>query len=199
MGPSIFFIFIVFIIWFTYENNKSTRRTEQTSKKYWKTEQEANAVRKKPTNQIHYITLPEKSLPFIEIPDEILEECQNKLRNLKDKPIANFTGKTNTDLKMEFGVANLPYLQELDENYILLMRTLKDYALRLIALGYPAEATKVLEFAIEQGSDSPAMFRALLTIYTEENNADGIEYLAFKAKHIHTMQRDTLLQLFEQV
>ena len=57
MGPSIFFIFIVFIIWFSYENKKSTRKSERRSQNFWKREHEANYVRKKPTNQIHYITV----------------------------------------------------------------------------------------------------------------------------------------------
>lgn len=197
MGPSIFFIFIVFIIWFSYENQKSTRKSERRSQNFWKREHEANSVRKKPTNQIHYITVSEKSLPFIEIHDEILDECQKKLEILKEKQIANFTGKSNTDLKLEYGVANLPFLQELDENYILLMRTLKDFSLRLIELGYEAEAKQALEFAIENGADSPAVYRALLDIYETENDSDGIEYLAFMANKIHSLHRTTLLQMFE--
>ena len=36
----------------------------------------------------------------------------------KLQPILNLSGKTNTDLKMEYGPANLPFLTECDNNFI---------------------------------------------------------------------------------
>lgn len=197
MGFSIFIIVIIFSIWLNYEKGKSTRLSEQSEKNFWEREYQANSVRKKPIDQIHYITVSEKSLPFIKIHDEILDDCQKKLELLQTQKIANFTGKSNTDLKLEYGAANLPYLQSLDENYILLISTLRTYGLRLLELEMFSEARQVLEFAIEQGADSPAVYRALLDIYKSKQDTYGIEYLEFKAKQVTGLHRSALLELFE--
>ena len=46
------------------------------------------------------------------------------LNSLKDEQIVNFTGISNTDLKLSFGAANLPTLSRFDQNYTLLARAL---------------------------------------------------------------------------
>lgn len=197
MGFSFLVIFIIFGFWLNFERKKGINQGQQVSQKYWERERQANSTRKKPTNQIHYITISEKSLPFIEIQDKILENCQKKLEILKNKEIANFSGMSNTDLKLEYGVANLTYLQTLDENYIQLMYVLREYGLRLLELKHLPEAKQVLEFALENGTDSPAIYRALRDIYLQENAADSIEYLEFKAKQTESIQRDTLLAILD--
>ena len=112
---------------------------------------------------------------------------------LKDKKILNLTGKTNTDLKLEYGAANLTYLSECDENYTTLSRTLNTYSARLYELGYESEARKVLEFAVETGSDSLSMYRLLADIYSGRNEADSLEYLLFKANQLDSMLKKTIV------
>ena len=129
----------------------------------------------------------------IEINDEIVAKCVSRLVFLKDKKILNLTGKTNTDLKLEYGAANLTYLSECDENYTTLSRTLNTYSARLYELGYESEARKVLEFAVETGSDSLSMYRLLADIYSGRNEADSLEYLLFKANQLDSMLKKTIV------
>jgi len=180
LGVTIFFIVIIFILWLRYELKKSSRTLQNANDKFWEREELANSTRKKSTDSLNYITISEKSLPFLEINDEIVAKCVSRLVFLKDKKILNLTGKTNTDLKLEYGAANLTYL-------------LNTYSARLYELGYESEARKVLEFAVETGSDSLSMYRLLADIYSGRNEADSLEYLLFKANQLDSMLKKTIV------
>lgn len=193
MGVVIFFIVIVFILWLRYELKKSSRTLQNANDKFWEREELANSTRKKSTDSLNYITISEKSLPFLEINDEIVAKCVSQLVFLKDKKILNLTGKTNTDLKLEYGAANLTFLSECDENYTSLSRTLNTYSARLVELGYEAEACSVLEFAVETGSDSLSMYRLLAEIYDRRKDADSLEYLLFKANQLDSMLKKSIV------
>ncbi len=193
MGVVIFFIVIVFILWLKYELGKNTRNIQKANQQFWEREQLANSTRKKSTDSLNYIIISEKSLPFLEINDEIIIKCVNQLISLKDKKILNLTGKTNTDLKLEYGAANLNYLSECDENFITLCRILNTYSARLEELGYEDEARKVLEYAVETGSDSLNIYRRLADIYSAHKEADNLEYLLFKANQLNTLLKKQIV------
>lgn len=193
MGVVIFFIIIVFILWLKYELGKNTRNIQKANHQFWEREQLANSTRKKSTDSLNYIIISEKSLPFLEINDEIIIKCVNQLISLKDKKILNLTGKTNTDLKLEYGAANLNYLSECDENFITLCRILNTYSARLKELGYEDEARKVLEYAVETGSDSLNIYRRLADIYSAHQETDNLEYLLFKANQLNTLLKKQIV------
>ena len=55
------------------------------------------------------------------LPDnERAEEYRSLLTSLSTQPVVNLTGFTNTDLKLEYGTANITCLTEYDQNYTLL-------------------------------------------------------------------------------
>lgn len=69
-----------------------------------------------------------------------LKKYEETLQSLAGQKILNLGGKTNTDLKLEYGVANLETLCACDENYTTLCRTIYEYAECLKKLGHDAEA-----------------------------------------------------------
>ena len=79
MGVTIFFIVIIFILWLRYELKKSSRTLQNANDKFWEREELANSTRKKSTDSLNYITISEKSLPFLEINDEIVAKCVSRL------------------------------------------------------------------------------------------------------------------------
>lgn len=188
-----FVIVIIFALWLKYELGKSSRVQKKANDSFWEREQKANSIRKKSTDSLNYITISEKSLPFLEINDEIIKKCVEQLTFLKDKKILNLTGKTNTDLKVEYGVGNLKYLSECDDNFITLCQILNNYSARLIELDYEDEARKVLEYAVETGLDSMAIYRRLADIYTSHNEIDNLEYLLFKANQLNTLIKTQII------
>lgn len=106
---------------------KRGRRAQAAEEKsFWEREREANSVRRKPLDNLDYITIPFEHLPVNRLTDDpTVSECLEILQNLSELHIVNLTGFSNTDLKLEYGAANITALSEYDQNYTLLARTLQ--------------------------------------------------------------------------
>lgn len=189
--PSVFACLLVFIVWLSYELKKDTRK--QTNKKsLLELEAEANNVRKKPLNTLHYITIPTDSLPFFSGIDEKLTSYQETILSLSEKKIVNLNGMTNTELKLEYGPANLPILSEYDQNFLMLARTLLQWGTRLHELGYDKEAIQVLNFGVSCNTDAKGNYTLLAKLYYEQNNTEAILHLIEIAKNLNTIQKDSI-------
>lgn len=191
---------LVFVCWLTYELKKGSR-TQHSEKSLLELDAEANSIRKKPLDTLHYIIIPEDSLPFFSEIDEKLTAYQQTIASLAQKPIVNLSGLTNTELKAAYGPANLPALTEFDQNFTVLARTLILWGRRLTELGYDSEAIRVLEFGIQCETDARGNYMLLATLYQKENNPEGIRHLIQVASTLRTSQKkgicrdlETLLQ-----
>ena len=100
--PSTLACILVFVFWLSYELKKSSNHNQE-KKSFLELDAEANSVRKKPLDSLHYITIPTESLPFFSGIDEKLTSYQETVQMLSQKPIVNLSGFTNIDLKMEYG------------------------------------------------------------------------------------------------
>ena len=110
-------IFLVFVIVLTVRL--------QMSKEFWERELRANSVRRKDIENLPYIPFDPAMIPeHPELNDERVNEYITELKGLKGKRILNCTGQTNTDLKLEYGAANITKLTEYDGNYTILVRTI---------------------------------------------------------------------------
>ena len=115
---------------------RSNRRIRKSRDEFWAKEIRANSVRRKPLDNVDFLAVPYDELPFdLEKDDDVIKECTGELLDLKEEPIANFTGITNTDLKLEYGAPNITTLSKADTNYTLLVRNLQKWAERLHELG----------------------------------------------------------------
>lgn len=181
------FLLLAFVFFLNLNARKSSSSTlvERESK--------ANATRKKDLSNLHYITLTEKNLPQIETNDEILLSCQKKLTLLSDEKIVNFTGYTNTDLKLEYGAANLNILSEYDSNFTELCRTLNKFGHRLHELGFIREARDVLEYAISIDSDVSKTYRLLGEIYVTAGEYDKINSLIESANNLNSLSKTSII------
>lgn len=182
------------VIAFTVFLNMNVRRTASKKKSSLsELESKANSTRKKDLSNLHYITLTEKNLPLIETNDEILLSCREKLTSLSDKKIVNFTGYTNTELKLEFGAANLPLLSEYDTNFTELCRTLNKYGCRLLELGYTAEAREILEYAVDIESDISTTYKTLADIYVSSGETASIDRLISCAEKLNSLSKPVII------
>jgi len=121
-------------------------------------------------------------------------ECQNTILSLKGKKIANLNGITNTDLKLEYGVANLTALSEYDDNYVVMSKALSEWADLLITLGKKASAIPILEFAVETGSDIKSVYVNLADIYAENGDFQKIEDLVAKVEKLDSIMKNPILK-----
>lgn len=174
----IFASFIVFCIWLSYELHKSSRRKESIEESFWETESRANNTRRKPLDDLDYITIPFDSLPMdVMREDPVVSECHTILRTISEEPIVNLTGISNTDLKLKYGAPNIDLLTLYDQRYTTLARTLQKLAKTLYDHGYAKEAKTVLEFAVETKTDVSASYRLLAEIYQKTGEEEKIRDL----------------------
>lgn len=191
--------FIIFIVWLAYELSKVRRRSEKKESSFWEKEAQANRTRRKPLDSLNYITIPFEKLPMeLLADDEGIFECHRILGVLKDSPIVNFTGISNTELKLEYGAPNINLLMRYDENYTTLVSTLQKWALLLYEAGYAAEAKNILEFAVSTNTDVSGTYRLLASIYTKEEQTGKIEDLLKRAKNLRSGSKDTIVRILQE-
>lgn len=192
--------FIIFILWFNYERKKHEKIEEKRDSEFWQREHDANFTRRKNLDAIEYIKIPYDSFPMGKYADmEAISSCEQTLLDLKDKRILNLTGKTSTDLKLEYGVANLSLLTEYDENYILLVRTLQQYADALCTPGYTEDALPVLEYAVNIGSDIKATYTLLADIYYKQGLYDKISELIACAEKLDSLMKQPIINALNEL
>lgn len=85
--------------------------------------------------------------------------------------IVNLTGYTNTDLKLEYGTANINILSDYDFHYTNMVTLLQKLAELLHACSEDALAAEVLEFAVSTGTDVSRSYYLLAELYTASRNA----------------------------
>ena len=142
-------IFIVFCLMLAFYIRKNDAKQQEVQNAFWEKELKSNAVRKKDISKLDYITIP-----FDKIPAKLETSTEKKLLALAEKPMLNFVGISNTDLKLEYGTANLDILMEYENNFLDFVSLLPDYANELIAAGEIESARILLEFAVSVNADS---------------------------------------------
>lgn len=193
MIPVFFIITILLVLWVHYQKRRTDRIATQSSEQFWEREHQANLTRKKDISNLDYIHVPVNTLPFPETDSEEIGDIQKHIYNLASGKIVNFTGKSNTDLKLEYGAPNINLLMEYDKNYLELVRSLYRYGKLLYDKQLTDEAASVLEYALSIKTDISANYTLLATIYKEKNNAEGINSVISAAEELTSMTKKALL------
>ena len=196
--------FILFIVLFNVRLRLASRKEEQKEEKFWDRELRSNSVRKKSLDTLEYVHLPYDLLPFGTAgDDENLQAIEDELTALKDLKIVNLTGITNTDLKLEYGTANITALTEYDQNYTTLVIALQKWGDALYTLGRFEDAASVLEFAVKTRTDITATYRLLIDMYktklglNEQEIQRKLDGLVPIANSLNSLSRSTILKLLE--
>lgn len=177
MGFPFFILFFLLCIFIMYTVKRSQRLSKQQSVQFWNRESEADNVRKQDISHLNYIYIPIESLPFgIDSSPEV-QKLETVLRQLDSTQILNLNGYTNTDLKLEYGVSNLNFLSECDDRFILLVRTLYQWACLLLEHDYVEAAIQVAEYSIEIGSDISGCYYMLTDYYRLMNDQKSFNHL----------------------
>lgn len=196
-----FMIFVVFLVWLQYEIKKHSRYDEKKEKEYWTKEQEANSTRKKSMDDLLFITLPLDTFPMDKMTDdERIKEYHETIVHLSEEKIVNLTGISNTDLKLKYGVANLPLLSHYDQCYTTLARTLQSWAALLYENNYEKECVSLLEFAIDTNTDISATYKLLAEIYVKNNEKNKLDALKSRTENLNSAMKkpiDRMLKEFD--
>lgn len=192
----LFGIFLTFAAWLTYELKKNSRLQRRQNESFWEREHKANQVRRQPLDSLNYISINPESLPVlfrIQTSDADITSLMEQLLAMSDLSIVNLTGKTNTDLKAEYGVANLPFLTECDNNFTKLCRLLNQLGNALNAQQLRSEAIEIFEFAVFHGSDVSTSYDALAKLYLETGTPDKISSLIVQAEQLNSLMKAPIL------
>lgn len=195
MNPAFFASFIALILLITVSIKRQAKLTRQKEDAFWSRERRANAVRRKPLDDLKYIKIPLETFPTHLLNDDPqVLECIDILETLTSRNIVNFTGFSNTDLKLEYGTANIEALTEYDQNYTLLVRTLQKWADLLLAAGYAKEASTLMEFAVSTDTDISRTYYLLAEYLVSHGQAAQIDRLVRTAENLRSANRDSIVK-----
>lgn len=141
---------------------------------YLSREDAANNTRRKDLSDLPYIEVPLNTLPLdITLNDEkkqlqILQYIK-EIRALSEKQMLNLIGISNTELKEQYGPANLELLTMYDMNYSLYIRNLHLLA-ECIYPEHPDEAVKVWEYCLSIGTDISGTYGCLGQHYVDKQD-----------------------------
>lgn len=198
MKPFILASLIVFCALIAYENRKHGRQTEKKQKNFWERENMANSTRRQSLDNLEYISIPFESLPMNALADhEKITDFHRILQDLSSQKIVNFTGISNTDLKLKYGAPNINLLTEYDQNYTILARTLQNWAALLYENDLVTEAQSVLEFAMSTKTDVSKSYYLLADIYVRQGHPEKIEGLIQSAQDLNSALRSSIVRTLQ--
>lgn len=178
----------IIVILISVNVSRQKRAKAQEEKNFWAREHRANSVRRKSLDGLNYISIPLENFPtHLLQQDEVVLECIETVESLTSQKIVNLTGYSNTDLKLEYGTANITPLSEYDQNYTLLVRTLQKWADVLIETGYMEEATVLMEFAVSTGTDVSRTYYKLAKYWASQGEREQVRRLKEQAGTIRSL------------
>ena len=194
--------FILLIIIFNISMRRVSRKVENSEQNFWKRELESNNVRKKSLEELEYVHIPVDLLPFETYGDSsVLKSAEEELLGLKDEKIVNFTGISNTDLKLEYGTANITALTQYDQNYTAMVIALQKWGQELYNQGRYEDAAKVLEFSMKTRTDISGTYRLLIDMYktklgyNEQTIRQKLEAMLPIAKELNALSRQQIINM----
>ncbi|MCR5421507.1 MAG: hypothetical protein K6E98_10895 [Lachnospiraceae bacterium] len=221
ISPIFTTIVIGFLAIMIYMKSSATRFNTGDEKRI-REESIANSVRKQSLDELGYINIPFESLPFKNLPEsssesspvpsseispadpvttspeDILKIDEANILKLKDSKIVNFTGISNTDLKLKYGAPNLTVLSEYDHNFTDLVKYLDKWAEDLLEQGFIEDARKVLEFAIECRTDLKSSYTNLADIYVENFEFDKLDHITEIAGELNSIMKEPIIRALKE-
>ncbi|MDE5938800.1 MAG: hypothetical protein K2H37_06940 [Lachnospiraceae bacterium] len=180
-------------------SSKSRKNAAAMEQEFWQRERAANNTRRKPLDDLDYIKLPMEIFPMDLLQDiPRVEDYRQIILSLKDQPIVNFTGLSNTELKLRYGAPNITLLTTYDQNYTLLARTLQQWAQALYDNGFSQEACQLLEFAVSTSTDVSATYRLLCRIYQENGTPEKIDALYPVAESLTSAMQKPIVRMLQE-
>lgn len=177
-------IFIIFCVILGYYIKKGDASQKEVMDAFFEKERLANSVRKKDISQLNYITIPLEKIPY-----PIQTSTEKEFFSFADKVMVNLNHISNTDLKLQYGTANLAILTEYDTNYMDMIALLPTYVEELLEANQIETAQMLLEFAVDTKADSRKIYQQLFSIYNETNQQEKIHHLMEQTNTLPELSR----------
>ena len=132
-------VFIIFVLILNFAIHKNNHSQENVQEQFWENERQANFTRRKDIHNLNYLTIEK-------IPQNLHTDAEKTLVRLSSDKMLNLSGITNTELKLEYGAANLDELSSYDANFTEFVSAVNTYAQELLA----ADQKDTAESSFEQ-------------------------------------------------
>lgn len=195
--PLFFICFIVFVFIFRVKIRKNDSTQTAENEAFWERENRANFSRTRDISQLDYITVPEGALPYSitqPITDEREEDLEQQVKDTSKRKMLNLSAYTNTDLKEQYGVANLEELSNCDQNFLLFIRSLANWGVYLYEKNDIPRAKQIMEYSLSIGSDISSVYITLGHIYAKEDNIHKIDELIATVEQSDFALKATMLK-----
>ncbi|MCL2500088.1 MAG: hypothetical protein FWE90_07085 [Defluviitaleaceae bacterium] len=173
---AVFFVLLFWAIFFVaIQSARMKRKQFKLTQRFLQEEDAANSVRKQPLDPELFFTADLKELPPLPEGDpHKVERAANRKMIRFDKPMSNI------ELKKRYGRLQLEYLAHYEENFNDYLRCLTKWAEALIKEENPADALRILHYAIALGSEFRNTYKFAADIYAEAKDAENLEELLSK-------------------
>lgn len=190
----IFGLFVIAVSIISAFRKRHERLSQDVERKFWDREAAANSVRRQDISGLPYITIPSEIFSIGSVSDDVIANALHSLESLQEKKILNLAGQSNTDLKMQYGPANLPSLMEYDQNYTDMLLAITNIANRLVELEQTELAIPALEFTISTGTDISTHYTILATYYKNSGQQNKIADLKEHAEKLDSLMKQSIIQ-----
>ena len=180
-------IFIIFVLWLALRYATVKKKTSEKYDNFWEQEAQANNTPAKDLSTLDYLKIPVNRFPFDKWEDDEIQMIEVQIKELSEKRILNLTGKTNTELKLEYGTANLDAMTEIGDNFNTLIVLLVDYAKALMQRGDYEEAAKILEYGASVRSDISSNYMLLGDCYVALHKQKQIPVIREQVESMNLM------------
>ena len=187
--PILFILFITFLVIYNYKMAKVSKEIDKSNDQFIERERKADFTRKKPLDDIKFVK-PNINIMSSISQDDIDDDLYNKIILCKEnyEKVANlkmafFRNKTNTDLKLQYGAANLNTLINFESTYNNLLSIIIKWAKLLIEANKEKEAIILLEEGIRLESDFEANYTLLIDLYEKSNEISKLKNLKEIIRH----------------
>lgn len=190
-------IFIIFLLAINLLRVKATHIEEEKEIAFWDRESLANQTRRKDISNLSYVTIPFDKLPFgiCNLPE--CKEIEEKLTALSEDKILKLSDISNTDLKLQYGAANLALLSRYDANFTEFSNLIFRYGELLKENDFTNESIQVLEYGVSAKIDMSRLFLLLANLYQDTNQSEKIRNLINQTTNLSPLLQDSTKQQLE--
>lgn len=195
--PIITIALVTFILFVAFRIRTLRAKEVKRDEAFWERERMADLTPARDLSAIDYITIPIEKFPlsfFVENPDEEADMIIDELTELSKTRLLNLNGKTNTDLKLEYGRKNLPEMQQIDERFSRVTVLLCDLAKCFMEKEKYAEAAQILEYGMSIGSDISSNYTLLGECYKKLGDEDKFSDLRQKVDSMDFLMKGAVLR-----
>lgn len=193
----------ILILVLNHNIRKNKNKDPQSVRSYLSREDAANSTRRKDLSDLPYIEVPLNTLPLdITLNDEKkqlkISEYIEEIQMLADKKMLNLIGISNTDLKEQYGPANLELLTMYDMNYSRYIRNLHLLA-ECIYHEHPEQAVMIWEYCLSIGTDISGTYSSLAKHYKDKQDDENFAKLYDYIPDRNSISGKTILNKLDSI